>query len=806
MNCPRCQSPLLPGAKFCTSCGLALDGAASQEITSPGSQAPADAAATIQSPYAAPADPTAGQPLAGQPATLPAETTPAPATPAFTPAQSQTFAPTQGSQPGYSTPPSQPYYAGQQQGYTVPPSQPLYPQQTPGVIETPYAPGQYATPGSVPMQYATPASMPAQYAAPPSAPMQYAAPGSVPMGAPQYVTYAAPRQPSGPFMPHIFGVNADPATVQPTTRLQAYLLKNVSRQYVVSKWFGATVGGLLAVVVGLLLSIPAQEIWKKTLGLSSLLLPGATLNSVSGNDPTTVALTSPGVFTFFPVENHVPLSVGSAGSSGFSLSFTLPVLGLFIVPVGALILGGYVSAASDFSRRARFSVARGALIAPAYAVCLALAALIGKHNQIGAQPFLAFLYGLLWGAIFGAIGGWIQQSGGAWLSSLVGKLQTVGNGRIVGAVAGAVSALVSVILLGTACAMGYFAFFLTQRAGAIKTPDIGEVFRMGLTTGPTSGLYLLGMANGASVDNYTQGVGADANGSLRMGLLVSHHHPPNIWQFIIYGVALAGSYILGGRVAARVSRAARADQGFAAGAIMAVPLSLLMTLAAWLTLTTASSSASGRSATFGEGLSLGGVFVTSLVAGAVLGGIGGASVFTMPALGSLPRLLLLPFRPIGLALNPLFDALTGAPRGVRRSAARAWIYDAALATIILGAVVVALSIVGSSLASSLSYKVLRAIFEFAGALLVGLPIMYLTGALFAAMSSGPSAPAVAYAPPASAPVMQPVAVGAWAQPPAPQMPMEGLGAATPPPTQPGFPSAPAEQPQSFGGQPPSPTV
>ncbi|MGH2484497.1 MAG: hypothetical protein ACRDHE_00660, partial [Ktedonobacterales bacterium] len=206
------------------------------------------------------------------------------------------------------------------------------------------------------------------------------------------------------------------------------------------------------------------------------------------------------------------------------------------------------------------------------------------------------------------------------------------------------------------------------------------------------------------------------------------------------------------------------DQGFTAGALMAVPLSLLMTLAAWLTLTTAGSgNTSAGSFSGGAGLSLGGVFITTLVAGAVIGGIGGASLFTMPALGSLPRVLLLPFRPFGLALNPLLDALTGAPRGQRRSAARSWVYDAVLATVVLGVVVIILDVAGNTLAGSLSYPLVRALFEFAGALVVGLPIMYLTGALFAELNSGLVAPQM-MAPQMAIPVMQPVPVGAWAQP------------------------------------------
>ena len=783
MNCPRCQAPLLPGAKFCTSCGLALDVAASQETTSPGSQAAIDAAPTAQippTPSPAAADPAFGQSYPSQPAQPPADTNvpppafpssqppagyaPATTPPMYSPPPSQPFYTPQPQQ-GYAAPPSQPFYTPQpQQGYGSPLSQPMYQQQpTPPVVEAPYAPPQYATP-----QYAAPASTPlapGQYVSPGSVPLttpQYMAPGSTPMGAPQYATYATPRQPSQPFMPHIFGADADPNTAQASTRLQAYLLKNVPRQYAVSKWFGAVVGGLLAIVVGLLLSIPAQELWKKSVGVSAL---GGfnPLGSLGSGGASSNPLLSPGVFTFFTIENHVPLTYGISSSSlsSGSFSLTLPMIGLFIVPVISLILGGYVSAASDFSRRARFSVARGALIAPVYALCLVIVAVIGKHDQLGAQPLLAFLYGLLWGAVFGAIGGWIQQSGAGWLSALLGKLQSVGNGRIVGAVAGAVSALVSVVLLGTACAMGYFSFILTQAAGAGRSPDIGEILRMGVTYGPTSGLYLLGVANGASLDTYTNGAGQ--NQSTHTGILVNHHHPPNMWQFIIYGVALAASYIIGGRVAARVARAGRADQAFAAGAMMAIPLSLLMALAAWLTLTTAGTSGGGQSVTYGVGLSVGGMFITSLVAGAVLGGIGGASLFTLPALGGLARALLLPFRPIGLALNPLLDALTGAPRGQRRSKARAWIYDAVLVTVILGAVVIVLNVLGSTLASSLSYPLLRALYQFAGALLVGLPIMYLTGALFAELNSGPVAPALASAPQAAFAVAQPATVGAWPQ-------------------------------------------
>ncbi|HKV84723.1 MAG TPA: hypothetical protein VJN88_09215, partial [Ktedonobacterales bacterium] len=671
--------------------------------------------------------------------------------PVYSPPPSQPIYPGQ-SQPGYTVPPSQPYYPTQppQPAYSPPPSQPLYAQSTPGMYEAPYAPPQYAPPASAPL-----------------------APGQ------QYATYTTARQPGAPFMPQVFGYNADPNTAQPATRLQAYLLKNVSRQYAVSKWFAATVGGVVAVIVGLLLTIPAQELWKKTLSIGGFDLLGGGTGGLSGGAPLG-ALDSPGVFTFFPVENHVPLTFSE---SGISVSITLPLLGLFIVPMVALILGGYISASSDYSRRARFSVARGALIAPAYAVCLAIVALVGKHNGIGAQPFLAFLYGLLWGAVFGAIGGWIQQSGGAWLSSLVGRLQAVGNARVVGAAAGAVSALVSVIALGTACAMGYFAFLLTQSAGATRAPDIGAVLRLGVTIGPTEGLYLLSAASGASLDTYSKGTGQVQ--STHMGILVNHHHPPNMWQFLIYGAAIAASYIVGGRIAARVARAGRPDQGFAAGALMAVPLSLLMTLAAWLTLTTAGTgNTSGGSFSGGVGLSLGGVFITTLVLGAVIGGIGGASIFTMPALGGLPRVLLLPFRPFGLALNPLLDALSGAPRGQRRSAARSWIYDAALATVVLGVVVIVLDVAGNTLASSISYPLVRALFEFAGALLVGLPIMYLTGALFAELNSGLVAPRMMapqmMAPQMAVPVMQPVPVGAWGQPmPMPmQAPAEGIAPAS----------------------------
>lgn len=159
----------------------------------------------------------------------------------------------------------------------------------------------------------------------------------------------------------------------------------------------------------------------------------------------------------------------------------------------------------------------------------------------------------------------------------------------------------------------------------------------------------------------------------------------------------------------------------------------------------------------------------------------------MPRVGELPRVLLLPLRPLGLAINPLLDRLTALPAGQPRSQARRWLYDGVLAALGLGIVVIVLDILAATLAPVVPFEWLSGLDEWAGALLAGLPILYFTGALITAFAEGGGQPMPAA--PISLPVPVPVHVGApltlppFASPyPSVPMPSSSTPIYPPPPT------------------------
>src|SRR5262249_54033887 len=129
-------------------------------------------------------------------------------------------------------------------------------------------------------------------------------------------------------------------------------------------------------------------------------------------------------------------------------------------------------------RRARYSIARGALLAPFYAIILTILAIAGSGSvagqsfdligsasvSISPSAFHAFLYGLLWGAVFGPFRGGLPYSGGAWLSVAQSTLQSVRNGRLAGALAGAVTAYICGMVLVFGTGLAYFAYNFTQSA------------------------------------------------------------------------------------------------------------------------------------------------------------------------------------------------------------------------------------------------------------------------------------------------------------------------------------------------------
>ncbi|MBF6589760.1 MAG: zinc-ribbon domain-containing protein, partial [Ktedonobacterales bacterium] len=533
MPCPNCHADVPPGAEFCTHCGTPLD---SQAPDTEGHQPPI--------------------PEQGANQTAPSYPLPPP----YVPYGGSPYAPPYADQPYTDSPyapPSQPY---------APPSQPYAPPSQP-----------YSNLYSQPLPGAT-----------------YSQP--------------LPTTPRPPFMPDLFGANVAPAFAVPRTRAQALLLRYFPSRLGVSLWFTAALGAVVAAITGLILSFLVQLVWenliKTTLAASSPSVSSFLLGSLDtsslGLDPLKI----------FALAHHVPLVMTYSGnvlgaSASGSGSLDLPLTGLLLVPALALTLGGYLSASSDYSHVARYSIARGALIAPFYGLITFFLAVVATSHlsgaaagvssvaSIGSSPAHALVYGLLWGVLFGALGGWIQVSGRHWLAAALPTLQAVRNPRAAGAVAGAVIALVSGILIFLVLGFAALAFFNVHAAGmaapvsTATTPQIGAGTAIGILLetmsifGPTAAIWLFALATGAALNAFesitSTGLGPGGQRQVAGSLgFIGAQQTLTPSTLLLLGLVPLVCYLIGGRVAARIARAPDVRAAAVAGALMAVPLSLLM--------------------------------------------------------------------------------------------------------------------------------------------------------------------------------------------------------------------------------------
>lgn len=808
MNCVRCGQPLREGATFCTNCGLpaAPPSAgvpdASSTISSDPTRVPSGASGPAVGAY----DPT----IAVRPPAPPGYAAPA-AQPVGTGDLDPTVAVRPPSQPGYAAPPGPPAGSG---GFAPVPAVPL---DAPTIASSPLGPSPY---GSQPFW-----PEPSLYGSP-----AYGAPSQpYPPIYPMDVPLAPPPPPPPPVTLRLFGPDADALNARPSNGLQAWLLRRIPLNYVVSKWFMGVAGALVALAVGLILTFAVQFL----LGNGLLDLLGISDTMLTGGDSSIAnSLFNPSVLNFFAWEHQVTLTLHvTISSQTENLSYTFPLLGLLLVPALALTLGGYLAAASDFHRHPRYSIARGALIGPFYAILLLLLAfassttldpnILGLGSSgtatLGPNVLQECLFGLLWGTLFGALGGWIQLTGSRFLKAALPSLQTLRHSRVAGALTGAAVALACGILLFTGFEFAYFAYGAANTArgggplsaGGVPTTglSIWTVLRQGLTLGPGAAIWLFALGTGAPISTTLISTGS-ASISSSFGFIGATQSPGSNSLVYLFALGPLIAYIVGGRVAARVARAQRTGDAFIAGALMAVPLCLLMGLATLLTVDSVNASPNGsESQTFTEsiGPSFWPTLLAVLVAGAIVGGIGGASALVAPQLGALPRLLLTPLRPLGFLLNRLLDKLTAHPAGQPRSEATKWFYDSVLLAVILAAILLILIPAAPALASTpFPFPVLRGIMLWVATLLVGLPLLFLIGSLVVSFSAPPPLPAAQpltvpapqalAVPPDSSPMMAPPS-----QPFSPQVSPYGTGQLPV-----GVPGAPGSQPYPPAGMPSQP--
>jgi hypothetical protein len=621
-----------------------------------------------------------------------------------------------------------------------------------------------------------------------------------------------------------------PPTAAPSNRVQAFMQRNVSPKVATNTWFMAAVGAVVALVSGLLLTAIAEALWSAALDQALATYAASAADQIGSG--LVKSLLTPDLLKFYLFEQHVPFTIhadlsSGIGGGGGDLGIGLPITGLIVIPGIALILGGYLSSASDYTHNIRSSLLRGALIGPFYGVLLAILALISSSSaqisllgasagfSLSASPISAFLYGVLWGALFGTLGGWIQFAGRRCVSGMLPTMQAT-RSRWLGAGVGGVVAVAVGVLLTCALTVSLYPLELTALGGSVASSSTTSglsasnalltlLLIIALLPAVAAAIFTVIAGAPYEVSTATAGLAAASSGSQSpgssVGLFNAQTHPAFGLIYLVVLIPIV-AYLIGGRISARIAGATRTDTALVAGALIGVPSGLLMAVIAYLLSITLDISALGLvSANESVAPSVVGAFLVGLIGGAIFGALGGVSEIALPRLGSLGHVLVIPLRPLALAIDPLLDRITRHPRQQPRSAARRWLYDAAALAVALVLLVIIVNIVNTLPVSTLPFHVALIVDVALAALVIALPLLYLTGALVVSLSAPmDKTPLVSHPIEAAAP-MQPVASA-----PLPGfMPGSYAGyPSAPAPGYPGYPSVPMAGQPMYPGSPGSP--
>ena len=555
-----------------------------------------------------------------------------------------------------------------------------------------------------------------------------------------------------------FGAQPPPRERVANNAIQRLWQRFVPPEWATAPWISIPVGALVALALGLLASVIGLLLWGRAiawlLGATDML--GASANLVN-------AVLSPNLLQLLLLEHGVPMALAlgaPGGGASFSALETLPLTGLSLIPAIALILGGYVAAASDFTGQLRFSVLRGALVGPIYGILLLLVALfgssavrVGQGIVIQLHPSLgvAFLAGLIWGTLLGALGGLLAVrrhhlftttrrpdllAGASW-----GALIALGSGLLLALVALAAGVM--------AHAVGTVPTATGETGGGLGGALNAVVVAIALlvVVAPVAALWLFTLGTGTNIESWlnTTGLNAPAGapgatgatGTSTFGLLAAQHHPTSAAWWLMLLIPLA-SYIIGGRAAAHIARADSLRDGALAGWLMAVALSLLMLVLTLLSRVVLVSDATVGPLSITTSLGIApaslAVFLLILLVGGVIGALSGASAVLAPQSGPVIAMAAAPLLPrmepaLSLARQPwdMLDAVRGRPTS--RTPLRALLYAALLAAIVLVALFLIVALLGWIASHFAPISAVRGFDGFFAGLAVGVPLLALASAV-----------------------------------------------------------------------------
>lgn len=555
------------------------------------------------------------------------------------------------------------------------------------------------------------------------------------------------------------------ASLPPLNAMQRFLVRLFQPAMASNALFGVLLGSLIAAVLGALFS------WL-LLTVAHAVAPHAgsyfEQSSEGGIDLAfgIFPLYSPwrDSLQLFLVMHGVPFQTQYQGGTNlYEYTSVAALSGLLVVPALLLTFAGYIAACTDMQNRLQSCLLRGAAIAVPYTMLLLL--MMTQVNGLippapGTSPSgtetlsmnggLVLIFGLLWGGLFGTLGASLKLAQGQWRNMIRRYFMLTPHPQVTGMIVGGLSAAglgLSLSLLVVFSFLALSSYSVPLLLARLCYPGSWQyLLSWGLSQGPlhAADLYFFSFGVPITIINPSQQgfscfytTGTQTVLTLRDTTL---HFPPWLYAVLLLPVI---SLFYGGRTSVAVSRVQGAGPAAIQGALIAVPFTVLMILLSLITTITNTSTSSTIGSNTGvttyvqsAGASAIDIVLWALLAGAILGVLGGiyevSSLRTsvsqlLTAIGSA---LSLPIRPVFL----LLDELTGANRSSRRTRARSLLYGAFTVALLL--TIIALIAGGSliTLSQTISFQENQRVRDILSMLLITLPGLLLLSSCVSALT------------------------------------------------------------------------
>lgn len=463
-----------------------------------------------------------------------------------------------------------------------------------------------------------------------------------------------------------------------------------------STWYGALMGAMVAVVLALLLSAAVSLTLGPTLDQGSSANALTNLNTsadIGQTGTTSVSLYSNPLMLFASAnqskliekitedlsgDNSSPTSL-QATASGTVSATTSPTL-LLLIPAIGLIIGGYFAASTNYTGRRLFSITRGASICVIYAALVLIISLFATgslalsasesgitlsiNGTITPDPLSVFLNALLWGVLFGALGGFLRANAfpRTTHSRSYERIRSalIGTGAALG-----VYFVLCLLLIITLYVTGQlFTPTLLSQSGSTATGNLCASLSQSLnasthtTSGSDAARYLFFIVGSPVMAFWLMGISMGAPlqisgaANLSIGLFGADCQLGSGALPYLLLLIPAAAFFLGGWIAARSVRPVTSQEAAGVGLLLAGALAILTTILMALASTTLNESISVNTSGLGTtvaatavsqslnyGPALGSIILAALIFGGsfgMLGSLSGRTRILPPVQPSMP--------------------------------------------------------------------------------------------------------------------------------------------------------------------------